>query len=216
MEDTRKGKAPKTFTPERIQMLREHNVPEWYIESCLKIKYMFPKAHAAAYIIAAMKLGWFKIYRPLEYYATYFTVSGEAFDAVVVSKGKTAVRNKIEEIKAKVSDHSASQKDNALLDVLLIVNEMMARGYEFLPVDLYKSHASKYLIEDGKIRIPFSAVEGIGENAANSIYEIAQNGDFISVEEFHKQSKISKTILELLKSMGAFGSMPETNQLSFF
>ena len=216
MEDTRKGKAPKTFTPERIQMLKDHNVPDWYIESCLKIKYMFPKAHAAAYIIAAMKLGWFKIYRPLEYYATYFTVSGEAFDAVIVSKGKNAVRSQIEEIKAKASEHTASQKDNALLDILLIVNEMMARGFEFLPVDLYKSHSSRYLIEDGKIRIPFSAVEGIGENAANSIYETAQKGDFISVEEFHKQSGISKTILELLKSMNAFGSMPETNQLSFF
>ncbi|MDD7185629.1 MAG: PolC-type DNA polymerase III [Oscillospiraceae bacterium] len=216
MEDTRKGKAPKTFTPERIQMLKDHNVPDWYIESCLKIKYMFPKAHATAYIISAMKLGWFKIYRPLEYYATYFTVSGEAFDAVIVSKGKNAVRSKIEEIKAKASEHTASQKDNALLDILLIVNEMMARGYDFLPVDLYKSHASRYLIEEGKIRIPFSAVDGIGENAANSIYETVQKGDFISVEEFHKQSKISKTILELLKSMGAFGNMPETNQLSFF
>ncbi len=216
MEDTRKGKAPKTFTPERIQMLKEHNVPDWYIESCLKIKYMFPKAHAAAYIIAAMKLGWFKIYMPLEYYATYFTVSGEAFDAVIVSQGKNAVRSKIEEIKYKISEHKASQKENVLLDVLLIANEMMARGYEFLPVELYKSHAKKYLIENGKIRIPFSAVEGIGENAANNIYETVQKGDFISIEEFQQQSKVSKTIIELMKSMGALGTLPETNQLSFF
>jgi len=216
MEDTRKGKAPKTFTPERIQMLKDHNVPDWYIESCLKIKYMFPKAHAAAYIIAAMKLGWFKIYRPLEYYATYFTVSGEAFDAVIVSQGKNAVRSKIEEIKSRISEHKASQKENALLDVLLIANEMMARGYEFLPVELYKSHAKKYLIENGKIRIPFSAVEGIGENAANNIYETVQKGDFISIEEFQQQSKVSKTIIELMKTMGALGTLPETNQLSFF
>lgn len=216
MEDTRKGKAPKTFTPERIQMLKDHNVPDWYIESCLKIKYMFPKAHATAYIMSAMKLCWFKLYKPLEYYATYFTVSGEAMDAVIVSQGKGAVHDKIEELKYKASEHKASQKDNALLDVLLIVNEMMARGYEFLPVDLYKSHATRYLIEDGKIRIPFSAVEGIGENAAKNIYETVQKADFISIEEFQKQSKASKTIIELMKSMGALGSLPETNQLSFF
>lgn len=216
MEDTRKGKAPKTFTPERIQMLKDHDVPDWYIESCLKIKYMFPKAHAAAYVIAAMKLCWFKLYKPLEYYAVYFTVKGKTFDASLAVSGRQAVCSKIEEFKDKNAEHKLSAKEGALLDILFIVNEMMARGFEFLPVNLYKSHAEKYLIEDGKIRIPFSAVEGIGENAARSIYETVQTGDFISIEEFQQKSKASKTIIELLKSMGAMGDLPETAQLSFF
>lgn len=214
MEFTRKGKAPKFFTPEVIQMLKDHDVPDWYIESCLKIKYMFPKAHAAAYVIAAMKLGWFKLYKPVEYYATYFTTRGSDFDVETVMQGKEAVRSKMAELRAKGNEKSAKEKDT--YDLFLIVNEMMSRGFEFLPIDINKSHATKYLVEDGKIRIPFNAISGVGDGAAIKLYEAVQKKDYISVEELQKKSGASKTTMEALESLGALGNLPKTSQMSLF
>lgn len=194
--------------------MRSHGVPEWYIESCHKIKYMFPKAHAAAYVISALRLAWYKVHRPLEFYCAYFTARPEDVDVPTIMNGKQAVRQYLQNIKAKGKE--ASKKELDVYNNMLIFNEMMSRGIEVLPIDIKHSHAMKYLPENGKMRLPFGALSGVGEKAAYSIYEAAQKGDFVSREDFQIEAGVSKTIIQNLSELGAMNDLPDTNQISMF
>ena len=217
MEITRKGNAKKLFTNEHIAAMKEHNVPDWYIESCYKIKYMFPKAHAAAYMIATLRLGWYKVHRPVEYYAAYFTVRSEDFDGATAVLGKAAVQRRMKELEQKQKEHLASAKEEAAYSTFQIINEMLARGIELLPVDLHRSHAKKFLVEDGKIRLPFSSLAGVGESAANSLYEACRSGgEFISVDELQAQAKVSSAVIDTLRSAGALQGLPDSSQTTLF
>lgn len=223
MEFTRKGKAAQFFRdhPDIEPMLLEHGVPRWYIDSLLKIKYMFPKAHATAYVTASIKLGWFKLYKPLEYYATYFSIRGKDFEAKSAAEGIDAVRGRVKELLAKQrGPEKLTDKEADRLDMLKIINEAMTRGIFFLPIDIYRSHAVNFLIEDGCLRIPFTALSGVGEKAAEKLYdtvrEQAAGGGFKSVEDLRTMSGVSKATIAALKSAGALGDMPESSQLSLF
>ena len=219
MEKTRKGIVAKIGFPEGAEEeMRKCNVPEWYMDSCRKIKYMFPKAHAAAYVIAALRLGWYKIYHPKEYYAAFLTVRGGDMDAKAALEGHEAVKNLLSTIKKKMADHSATQKEKDQYTIMQVVNEMLARGVEFLGVDIYKSMATDYIIEDGKIRLPFSSLSGVGDNAARQMEDARNDGEgkFMSIDDFGRRAKIGNSTIELLKEVGAFGDLPKSEQISFF
>ena len=217
MEITRKGNARKLLTEEHLAAMREHGVPEWYIDSCFKIKYMFPKAHAAAYMISTLRYAWYKVHKPLEYYCAYFTVRGEDFDAESAVSGKQAVMKKMAEIELKQKNHETSATEESLYTNLQIVNEIMARGFEFLPIDIYKSDARKFLPENGKIRLPFSSLSGVGAAAAQGLADARNTGDeFISIDDFKVRSGAGQSVIDALKKAGAFGDMPDSSQISFF
>ncbi len=214
MEIVRKGKATKLLTEEHIQAMKDNDVPQWYIDSCMKIKYMFPKAHAAAYMIATLRLGWYKVHRPLEYYAAYFTVRGEDFDGQTAIKGKQAVVNKMRSITQK--GFEATAKDKTEFATLQIINEMLARGIELLPVDIYKSDAKRFVVEDGKLRLPFMSISGIGESAAISLAECGKEGEYFSIEQIQQKTKVTKAVIDTLREIGALEGIPENSQISLF
>ncbi|APM38791.1 PolC-type DNA polymerase III [Clostridium kluyveri] len=211
MEIVRKGKGLKE---EHEAIMREHNVPNWYIESCKKIKYMFPKGHAVAYVMMAVRIAYFKVYYPKAYYAAYFTVRANEFDADIVVQGEGAIKKKMDELYAQ--GNNLTQKDKGLLTILELCYEMNKRGIKFLKVDLYKSHATKFLIEESGIRVPMNSLAGLGENAAKNIVKAREEGEFISKEDLRIRAKVSKTVIDTLNNHGCLGNLPETNQLSLF
>ncbi len=212
MEAVRKGKG---LTPEFEAAMREKDVPDWYITSCKKIKYMFPKAHAAAYVMSAIRLGWYKVYRPLEFYAAFFTVAPSGFNSAIVLKGKDFVLKTIKEIEAK--GHDATQKELEMVTGLQLAYETYARGIPFLPVDLQKSDASAFLPEDGAIRVPLNSLPGLGDTAAAKIAQTCfKKPPLFSIQELQEQTGISKAVLEILDQNGVLKGLNETNQLSFF
>ena len=211
MESVRKGKGiPDDWQAE----MREKKIPEWYIQSCLKIKYMFPKAHAAAYVLMALRVAYFKVHDPLLYYAAYFSVRAYDFDLVAMSQGKEAIKVQMKEIMDKGLD--ASVKEKNLLTVLEIANEMVERGYEFKMVDIYKSDAKDFIIEGNSLLAPFRAINGLGENVAKQIVIAREEQPFLSKEDLATRGKVSKTIIEYMDENGVLEGLPDENQLSLF
>ncbi len=211
MEHVRKGKG---IPDEWQEEMRKHDVPEWYIDSCLKIKYMFPKAHAAAYVLMALRVAYFKVYYPILYYCAYFSVRATDFDLISMCKGKAAVKERMQEINSKGMD--ASTKDKNLLTVLELANEMLERGYEFSMIDLYKSDAVNFVIEGNRLIAPFRAVPGLGTNVAHQIVEARKDGIFLSKEDLANRGKVSKTLIEYMSDNGVLKDLPDENQLSLF
>ncbi|QGU94044.1 DNA polymerase III subunit alpha [Clostridium bovifaecis] len=216
MELVRKGKALKDPKfPEYEELMREHDVPEWYIDSCKKIKYMFPKAHAAAYVMMAFRIAWFKVHIPKAYYSAYFSIRAKAFDAEFMIFGKEKVKEKMKEI--EMMGNEAAPKDKDMYDDLEIVLEMYERGIKFLPIDLYKSHATKFLLEEDSIRPPLNSISGMGTVAAEGIYNAShEEKPLSSIEDLRKRAKIGNSAVDLLRKFGCLTGLPESDQMSFF
>ncbi|MCL2070719.1 MAG: PolC-type DNA polymerase III [Oscillospiraceae bacterium] len=212
-EITRKGGAAKAFNDDIYAAFKEHDVPDWYVEACKKIKYMFPKAHAAAYVMGAVKLGWFKVYRPKEFYSAALMRHTENIDAPVVIKGKEAVKKRLLGIE---SSPEKTPKESATYDALLMVYEMQLRGINLLPAYYKTSHPTRYIIEGDGLRLPYSAIDGCGENAARRLYEVIQSGDFICIDDIGSKSGLNKTVLEKLVQTEFFGDLPQSAQISLF
>jgi len=211
MESVRKGKG---LTPDDETLMKEKGVPQWYIDSCKKIKYMFPRAHAAAYVMMAFRIAWFKVYYPEAFYAAYYSVRADTFDANIISRGPDAVGRAMREIEEK--GKAASQKDKDLYTILEVAREMYARGIKCLPVDLYKSHATRFIITEDGILPPLTALQGLGTAAAASIVDSRKDGEFVSIEDLKMKSGISRAVIDILAEHGCLDGMVESSQVSLF
>jgi len=210
MENVRKGKG---ITEEMESEMRKLKVPEWFIESCKRIKYLFPKAHAVAYVSMAFRIAYFKVHYPLQFYAAYFTIKGDQFDPVLVLRGKEAIKRRLRELKAMPAKDAQKKNEVSVLEVAL---EMILRGFSFLPPDIFKSDAKKFLIEGNSLRIPFNKLPGLGDSVAESIVRAREEKPFTSVEDLMKRTKVNKNHIELMRSLGVLGSLPETEQFTLF
>ena len=211
MESVRKGKG---LRDEWETTMREHKVPEWYIWSCKKIKYMFPKAHAAAYVMMAWRIAWFKVFKPLAYYAAFFSIRATAFSYETMCMGRERLDYYLAEIRKKGDE--ASKKEQDSIRDMRIVQEMYARGIEFLPIDLYKAKANRFQIIDGKLMPALNCIDGMGDKAAEAVVDAAKQGKFLSKDDFRDRTKVSKTVIDLMDDLGIFGDIPQSNQFSLF
>ncbi len=211
MESVRKGKGLKQ---EWIEAMEAHDVPQWYIDSCLKIKYMFPKAHAAAYVMMAWRVAYCKVFYPLAYYAAFFSIRASGFSYELMCQGRDKLEFHLADYRKRAD--SLSKKEQDTLRDMRIVQEMYARGYEFMPIDIYRAKADRFQIIDGKLMPSLSSIDGMGEKAAEGVVDAAAEGPFLSREDFRNRAKVSKTLCDLMADMGLLGSLPESNQLSLF
>ena len=197
--------------------MRSKSVPEWYIDSCKKIKYMFPKAHAVAYVMMAFRIAWFKVHRPLAFYSAYFSIRAKGFDASCMILGDDVCMDKIRELQKKERDKTITASEKETATTLEVVHEFYRRGFKFEPMDIYKSDATAFLVTDNGLIPPFTSMPGVGEQAAQNIVEERKNGKFLSAEELIVRcSKVSKSVVDTLTEIGALGNMPKSTQISLF
>ena len=214
MEAVRKGKGLK---PEWEEAMKAQNVPDWYIDSCKKIKYMFPKAHAVAYVMMAMRIAWFKVHRPLAFYSAYFSIRAKGFDASCMVLGDSVCLDKIQELKQKERDKTISAAEKDMMTTLEVVHEFYHRGFEFAPMNIYKSDAKTFLVEDGRLIPPFTSLPGVGEQAALSLIEERKNGEFLSQEDIVVRCpRVSQSVVDLLAQIGALDGLAKSTQVSLF
>ena len=211
MESVRKGKGLK---PEMENAMLDAGVPDWYIWSCKKIKYMFPKAHAAAYVMMAWRIAYCKVYYPLAYYSAYFSIRASAFSYELMCLGQKHLEDVMSDYKKR--NDTLSQKEQASLKDMKIVQEMYARGFDFVPIDIFEAKSKLFQIIDDKIMPSLSSIDGLGEKAADAIVEAAKDGTFLSKDDFRIRTKVSKTVVELMGSLNLLGDIPESNQISLF
>ena len=217
MEKVRKGLVAKGKVPqweEWKETMKQAGVPDWYIESCGKIKYMFPKAHAVAYVMMAFRIAYFKVYYPLAYYAAFFSIRAKAFDYELMCQGRERLETTMKDYKKRLSAKQLSPKEEAAYGDMKIVQEMYARGYEFMPIDIFRAKAKHFQVIDGKLMPALNTIDGMGDKAAEGVVEAAKDGPFTSCENFKTRSKVSGTIVDKMREMGMLGDLPLSDQMS--